>query len=110
MTDLDQINIEVAKKLGWTITGECGGLKAFRNFKENEISEQEYIPAYSTDIRAAWEIVEYLKIKLGHKITSTVIVLTDGAQWYCHLQAPGLIQGVGDTAPIAICKAFLKLP
>lgn len=98
----ENINEQVARKLGWTITGECGGLKAFRNFKETEFSEQEYIPNYAGSIQAAWEIVEHQKYAFS-LARDAQYPLWDA--WFAggdHVQA--------DTAPLAICLAFLELP
>lgn len=66
------------------------------------------IPDYCHSIAAAWEIVEYMY----EKGTS---VLLDGAyddrNWECSwITSDVRYMGVADTAPMAICLAFLKLP
>lgn len=105
MTD-SEINEAVAKKLGWTITGNCGGLKAYRNFKETEFSEQEYIPDYVHSIEAAWEIVEFLgrerHVRIGWQPLTKM--------WYVRFNEDSNDSGNSDTAPRAICEAFLRLP
>lgn len=76
------------------------------------------IPNYSTSIQAAWEIVEWLGKQDvdGYGYSVNIFNMdTDPDGWYCsisHLDShmmKGLPQEKADTAPLAICKAFLKL-
>lgn len=106
MTDLE-LNEAVARKLGWTYSekdkhwhqpvGDAGG-----NCWD--------FPDFANNIEAAWEIVDYCQNKL-------VLYQIDlswsrtGETWYCTMGTKNqLNEGVGaDTAPRAICLAFLKL-
>lgn len=68
------------------------------------------LPDYCHSIAAAWEIIDHCEhnlvlyqIDLSHSRT--------GSSWYCTLGTKNQYnEGVGaDTAPMAICLAFLKL-
>ena len=69
---------------------------------------------YSTDIAAAWEVVE----KLPHKFWPEVGRMDDG-RWYCEIVGRGdtarqvskspIAREIADTAPLAICLAALKV-
>lgn len=60
------------------------------------------IPDYCGDIKAAWEIVEagYLDVVMRH---------SDG-KWSSEVLGQVNLSEKADTAPMAICLAFLKLP
>lgn len=94
-----EINAAVARKLGWGY--ESDGGKWYRDgYKEC----MEHLPAYSTSIEAAWEILEkepyvYL-FKLGTGEWECKFSFADDPDAYIR----------ADIAPLAICKAFLKLP
>lgn len=78
-----EINEAVARKLGYgTPTGNA-------------------LPNYCTSIAAAWEIA-------SHCAKFSVFKEPDNYQWYCDMNKQKVIKG--DTAPMAICLAFLKLP
>lgn len=66
------------------------------------------VPRYSTDIRAAWEVVEHLKKDADNHM---VEVYWDVDTWYCsiHHHSKGTITEWRETAPHAICLAALKL-
>lgn len=86
-----EINEAVAKKLGWDN-------KPFHGYIRPNM------PNYSTDISAAWEVVEKHQISLkyyGEAWDCTLTKLLDG-RW---INA----ESTADTAPMAICLAFLKL-
>lgn len=67
-------------------------------------------PNYSTDIAAAWEVVDCLKSKCGE---IAVGYTSDDKQWGCDIwymhenQHGHSIGGFADTAPLAICRAAL---
>jgi len=68
----------------------------------NKRDRQTYeMPHYSTDIAAAWEVVE--KIGGGH----TVIRYRDGSYRCIHERT--MDAASAETAPLAICRAALKL-
>jgi hypothetical protein len=86
------------------------------------------LPEYSTDITAAWQVVERM-ISTGALRGSGDVVLyyvnndgsyydhVGGAHWYCALQAYedgpeydfDADGAIADTAPLAICRAAAKL-
>jgi hypothetical protein len=73
----------------------------------NKGAGKHHIPAYSTDIAAAWEVVE----KLGQTRTVKVWKCHDG--YICDLTPhdgpvfAGFVQVGAETAPLAICRAAL---
>lgn len=66
----------------------------------------DLLPEYSTDIAAAWEVVDRLRDLNWH-----VVVKTKGYMlWHCVLEAdfPPYMEGaIAPTAPEAICRAAL---
>jgi hypothetical protein len=72
------------------------------NPQDHEWYEYAPIPAYSTDIGAAWEVALWLRERWGQ------FTLAAGLEWHC---MHGIIEsrpwGVGDTAMEAICRAAL---
>lgn len=70
------------------------------------------VPFYSTDIGAAWEVVEKIrerKDKNGGSVTCHVIDRV--TEWHCDITSDDLridVLGTGDTAPLAICLAALR--
>jgi hypothetical protein len=87
------INEAVARKLGYT-----------------EILKEP--PDYCRSIEAAWEVLEAMN-KKGYVTVERGIL---EPEWQCSInwaegeQTDFLIIELADTAPLAICKAFLKLP
>ncbi|MFD1179230.1 hypothetical protein ACFQ3W_23455, partial [Paenibacillus puldeungensis] len=75
-----------------------------RNFAFDPTDDkQKIIPLYSSDISAAWEVLEHLKNK-GAEINVGFF-----AYWDCSIDYPiGCNwRAVAETAPEAICKAAL---
>ena len=67
------------------------------------------IPAYDRDIKAAWEIVEYLRER---KYFVNLLMTPVLARCEIHLSDTGslaLVDEAPDALPRAICKAFLSL-
>lgn len=91
MTD-QEINEAVYKKLGWDAT------------------PQTFIPHYCTSIAAAWEIAEYLKAQKRCKGLALYSPFENESQWsFKILWLPYIFEALAETAPMAICLAFLKL-
>lgn len=76
-------------------------------------------PYYSTDIGAAWEVVEKMKDNqnksdsYGFSWNVELYYMGNehesGKEWSCILHGPaGSREGLGSTAPLAICRAALK--
>lgn len=119
MTD-SEINEAVARKLGWTkcehSTMENGKIvPAFGWVKPNPIKPHyhEGLPDYCHSIQAAWEIVEGLAsrddwwVALRYKPR---IKIGNGGKWNFIIvdsKNNAQIEEIADTAPKAICLAFL---
>jgi hypothetical protein len=112
MTNNTDLNKQVAEEvMGWYRS--CIA-PAMYGFEEGE-SGNERVPyggvfKYrvhkwhpSTDIKAAWEVVEKIQEDRGW-----LIELDNKSQeWYCCVIADHHYVGAGETAPLAICKAAL---
>lgn len=105
MTFTDQeINEAVARKLGWKSEKT---IKHSNNNCGPDCRIIEYdttMPDYCHSIEAAWEIVDY---------QSGCMSLRDlGLYWICEFFVSPEINVTqrADTAPMAICLAFLKVP
>lgn len=114
------INEQVARKLGWIQCCNPGTMEngkivdCFGWSKGGSHFHEPYLN-YSGSIQAAWEIMENKTKDNTWKIT----LLGRGEQWVCCFEEhPGQMSdphcdrslGEADTAPMAICEAFLKLP
>lgn len=102
MTD-QELNEAVARKLGWKYIGESGTehILAYLRWQAPDGHKESIVDPYSTSIEAAWEIVEKLK-------QEGVVTLTVTGTMGCSCQFKGE-EFLANTAPRAICDAFLKL-
>ena len=73
------------------------------------------VPHYSTDIAAAWEVVQHLKDRDGspHYLWlsyqgDSILTKTNSSHWLCAFSSPEKFRAEADTAPMAICLAALK--
>lgn len=65
------------------------------------------VPHYSTDIAAAWEVVE--RLRADHGDYSVIVCWAhETQQWVCSDFDSMTWEGAGETAPLAICRAALK--
>lgn len=64
---------------------------------------------YSTSIEAAWEIVEKLQND-GFTLSLSWCTVGDHFEWILKIMGKEFTSEWANTAPLAICKAFLKLP
>lgn len=115
MTD-QEINEVVARKRGWTQEEHYKFLPP--GVRCRCISGRHWyrkgpgiLPNYVRDIEAAWEIVDRVSK------TNVIRVLGGfGGSWSCDIgnhagaQSRVVVSESADTAPLAICLAFLKLP
>lgn len=102
MTD-SEINEVVARKLGWIEDKPHGWIKP-KPHREGFLIGQRILPDYSHSIDAAWEIVEKCKYVC-------LVKPLNNEKWKCDMGTNDeIIIQWADTAPMAICKAFLKLP
>jgi hypothetical protein len=103
MTDLE-INEAVARKLGWVYHEDASPL-----CWEMPINSTVYVrsyPDYCHSIAAAWEVVEFVRGKYAfdlHSSKEKFFVNLSGPTW------KQMVSGEADTAPMAICLAFLEL-
>lgn len=97
MTD-QELNEAVARKLGRT---PCGCLVF--HLPMAECDSKPHVPDYCHSIQAAWEIVE----KCDY---FCLVKPLDNEKWKCDLGTKDeIVVSWADTAPRAICEAFLKL-
>lgn len=109
----NELNEAVARKLGWDFNHKktCEhltvGASYFtfgRHWNHPEYGCRKELPAYSTSIEAAWEILTYCYADLDLKYALTQNPST--LKVHCLI---GYTEISADTAPRAICEAFLKL-
>jgi hypothetical protein len=110
--DLDRL---VAEKVMGGFSG-VGDIQVYTVGDVQYIGEEEEIvvglPRYSTDIAAAWEVLD----KLGPEWWPEVGRMMYGEEWYCEICRGGPTPAdvgppfrvVAPTAPLAICLAALK--
>lgn len=102
--ELDALIAE--KVMGWHFVGtftldpelNCDRWARDQNGLERYFHE---VPKYSTDIAAAWQVVEKMIVYSEHHF-----LLDKGGAWLCRFREGGL--SPGETAPHAICLAALK--
>lgn len=84
-----------------------GGGKAVARRHHKEVTYFGYqtplLPGFSTDIAAAWLVLEWLRNRWGQ------ISLVAGLEWHCYPcdKTKGREWGTGDTPMLAICRAAL---
>lgn len=95
-----EINEAVSSKLGWD-----------NLMQDSKNGNKRTSADYCHSIEVAWEIVWYLK---NHGIT--IRKSDPSTKWYCSIfdwgktnQPNDEVEAEADTAPMAICLAFLKL-
>lgn len=123
-----EINEAVARRLGWEhVPADAGSDDYWRRaaLRDNEgriirPAQFPFISDYSTSIEAAWEIPTYLiskgfEFNVDHPDWEEIKYFEEDRhkKWRCNISAPnGKIwkDAYADTAPMAICLAFLELP
>lgn len=113
MTD-QELNEAVAKKMGYAVAyANMRGLKIplMREKENKSLMTDGYsdVPNYCTDIGAAWKIVE--------RCFSSFYLSFDECTetWFCRADCCRVVEdsckwrSESDTAPRAICEAFLKM-
>ena len=70
----------------------------------------EILPRYSTDIAAAWEVVEKMHVVHGFEgHNEFLLVCSDEDEaWYCEFPKPKWEDASANTPSLAICLAALK--
>lgn len=97
-----QMDALVAEKvMGWSIRGELWKDKR-GTIRRSKSTFEQYEPSIrwspSTDIAAAWEVVEKMPMGMWPSVDGWVVEIPDGSG--DEVEAP--------TAPLAICRAALK--
>ena len=76
-------------------------------FQREPDGGETFVPPYSTDIKAAWDVVERLascQPRLARYVSPD--------KWWVRMNACGSlatqVEGWADTAPLAICRAALR--
>lgn len=108
-----EINEQVARKLGWTelFLSENIGCMDIAGKRHLTDRMNSTVPKYCERIEAAWEIVGTFHPRLGMSLYQH---LQPPYGWTCLIYTTMTEEPTAreraDTAPLAICKAFLKLP
>jgi hypothetical protein len=108
--DADALRLAIAEAQGWKrietasyFTAEC--------WRDPDDLDFVYLPDWPADIAAAWELVEEMD-KAYFSLTRTNDTHWAPApfgkiHWECRFYAPQKGEMFGDTAPLAICRAWL---
>lgn len=100
-----QVNEAVARKLGWTVLS--GGTLGVPSNAIDDAAER--IPDYCHSIEAAWEIVGKFMSESGWDF-NLLGGERYGGDWQANFTGHDQWHSAeSDTAPMAICLAFLKL-
>lgn len=101
----EEVNHAVARKLGWKF---ADSLPSGSLWYAPNASQRTSIPDYCHDIKAAWDVVEKL---FQEGICIQVNVAGNEKMVGCNIGEKYQQKAFGsaDTAPMAICLAFLKL-
>lgn len=102
MTD-QEINEAVARKLGWTFHDDPFNGNHWDRYPDGHGSEKE-VPDYCHSIEAAWAIVPEIPYFTICQIGDFVWRVS----WLPSTAGPTPFEQA-DTAPMAICRAFLEL-
>jgi hypothetical protein len=116
MDELRELDVQVVEALGWTevsiISGGRDGYVVSDVRGKMPDGRYGYAPHFSTDIAAAWELVEWMR-REGWNITFQIrdaVISWPSFRISGYLVQPGGIKHIsneGHTAPEAICRAFL---
>lgn len=82
-----------------------GGYREFQRTYESDAWDD--CPAFSTDIAAAWIVMEWLRL---HGYQPDLSVEDDNATWLCttRIEAGRYLFEKASTAPLSICRAALR--
>jgi hypothetical protein len=106
----EQINEAVAIRLGWEkvpVPGPTPRALWIQKGRYGHGDGQYVVPDYSGDIKLAWEIVEHLRAQQGYALN--LKSFTNGV-WIKINAGKIEVKADAETAPMALCLAFLKLP
>jgi hypothetical protein len=108
----DNINQQVARKLGWRLHDNRPDEEHYapNEWWVRKEERRRRLPNYCGSIEAAWEIVEKYKLYNGYSFF--ISYQEDVERWeavWNESVADEAARANAETAPMAICKAFLKL-
>jgi hypothetical protein len=110
----DELRIECAKAMGWTLMPFCGPGPAPDMWLGSPDGGIGLPPEYSTSMDAAWELVEEMrKPKVEGGYPSDIVLKPSSehtwrCSWYSLMHEAGSrVTSIGETAPEAICRCFL---
>lgn len=119
MTPGPHLDKLIAELMGWTevtiVELAHSSIPSVQGFRPGEVPSAHTgyrprfnVPRYSTDISAAWTVIE--KIKTQNRSIEVFSPQGD-PHWVCQITQNGeLLAGVGEeTAPLVICLAALKV-
>lgn len=107
-----EINEAVARKLGWAIDKTSDFLPWYgKPGGRPESSMIRDLPDYCHSIDAAWEVVEFW-LTSEIRFRTFEMKKNNASHWYIQFTQENdghIYDSVADTAPMAICRAFLKV-
>lgn len=108
MTD-QEINEQVARKLGWVQDGNIGWIQP-EPHPDGFLIGHAVLPDFCRSIEAAWEVVEsYLCVSEEYYFCLEFNAMYWEAGWRTTDNNHAVGWSSADTAPMAIVKCFLKL-
>src|SRR4051812_17548037 len=95
-----------AKVMGWDVRGPDDGPWVALAENGRHATHETFRP--STDIAAAWEVVEHFANYKWLAQSASGRWGTGPMMWECAFASPASFQVVAETAPLAICRAALR--
>lgn len=115
-SDLRSIDIRIAEHLGWKNIKFRKGWLVESGTRPDGL-EFDMIPRYTTDIAAAWTLLESVINRSMFPLPWPHIERMLGGHWFWRVtfcsgypsdsEFYRLYEGDGDTAPLAICRAYI---
>ncbi len=103
-----ELDVEIHRKVfgkGATLTTVNTVNGAVAVWLEDNNPRGDGVPRYSTDIAAAWLVLEEMCRRIGDSLVA-VVRHPRGEGWGCRFN--GTAHPTSETAPLAICRAVLK--
>lgn len=116
--ELREIDAKVAEAMGWENNWDKPGGSDFpymwgiMDFRDSGPVRAANFPRYSSNIADAWELIEFARTKMI-AICVVHVLHSSGMRWEYLAKAEfhdsrELVYDMDESAPLAICKAFLK--
>lgn len=103
----EALDLTLQRRDGETRWLYLAGIYASEQDDWAEHEDWRWVPSYSTDIAAAWELAEWATRNLFFRPGLCVPIASDNREWSCTFGAEEN-RAYGETVPLAICRAFLK--